>query len=70
MLSIQTTLFEYSIILLQDQVIDNREGPHVPTANERANFRRSLDSSSNMIFHHATGLPLQSSPVSIYSEDI
>lgn len=34
----------------------------VPTAAERAQFRRSLDSATSMVFHQKTGLPLTSSP--------
>ncbi|KAH6929958.1 hypothetical protein HPB50_007487 [Hyalomma asiaticum] len=34
----------------------------VPTAAERAQFRRSLDSATCMVFHQKTGLPLTSSP--------
>uniref|UniRef100_A0A6B0U9B0 Putative secreted protein n=1 Tax=Ixodes ricinus TaxID=34613 RepID=A0A6B0U9B0_IXORI len=37
----------------------------VPTAAERAQFRRSLDSATSMVFHQKTGLPLTSSPVSM-----
>ncbi len=36
----------------------------IPTAQQQANFRKSLESSAHMLFHASTGLPLQSSPVS------
>ncbi|CAH1789359.1 unnamed protein product [Owenia fusiformis] len=37
-------------------------GRRVPSAQEKATYRKSVDSSSNIIFHHSTGLPMQSSP--------
>ena len=41
----------------------------VPSAEEKAAFRKSLDNSAHMMFHQATGLPLQSSPVSEQSRN-
>jgi len=38
-------------------------GHSVPTEIEKSMFRRSVQRSSNMVFHASTGLPLQSSPV-------
>lgn len=46
------------------ELLDNA-GRHIPTAKERARFRRSLTSSSNLMFHARTGLPLQSSPAPV-----
>lgn len=34
----------------------------VPTASDKAKFRRSLDSAANLVFHSRNGLPLTSSP--------
>uniref|UniRef100_A0A1B6DH39 Atos-like conserved domain-containing protein n=1 Tax=Clastoptera arizonana TaxID=38151 RepID=A0A1B6DH39_9HEMI len=42
--------------------IDVSNGRGVPTALEKAKFRRSLDSAASMVFHWRTGLPLTSSP--------
>lgn len=38
------------------------KGVPIPSASEKAQFRRSLDSATNMVFHCKTGLPLTSSP--------
>lgn len=38
------------------------KGVPIPSASEKAQFRRSLDSATNMVFHSKTGLPLTSSP--------
>ncbi|XP_054280359.1 atos homolog protein A-like [Macrosteles quadrilineatus] len=38
------------------------ETPQVPSALDKAKFRRSLDSAASMVFHWRTGLPLTSSP--------
>lgn len=40
----------------------NMKGVTIPSASEKAQFRRSLDSATNMVFHSKTGLPLTSSP--------
>lgn len=37
----------------------------VPSASERARFRRSFDSAASMVFHTRTGLPLTSSPAPV-----
>ncbi len=37
----------------------------VPSDTECRKFQNMLNNSANMIFHAATGLPLQSSPVSV-----
>ncbi len=37
----------------------------IPTKAEKAQFRRSLDSATNLVFHRRNGLPLTSSPVCI-----
>lgn len=37
---------------------------HIPTEAEKAQFQRSLDSATTLVFHRRTGLPLTSSPVS------
>lgn len=37
----------------------------VPTALDKAKFRRSLDSAASMVFHWRTGLPLTSSPAPV-----
>ncbi|KAK8743209.1 hypothetical protein OTU49_017399 [Cherax quadricarinatus] len=42
--------------------ICNGKGVPIPSASEKAQFRRSLDSATNMVFHSKTGLPLTSSP--------
>ena len=39
--------------------------PSIPTKEEKTQFRRSLDSATNLLFHRRTGLPLNSSPVSL-----
>ena len=38
---------------------------HVPTASEVQHFRKSFESSTKMVFHRQTGLPLTSSPAPI-----
>lgn len=40
-------------------------GRPVPSAREKARFRKSLDSAASMVFHCRTGLPLTSSPAPI-----
>ena len=42
--------------------ICNEKGIPIPSASAKAEFRRSLDSATNMVFHSKTGLPLTSSP--------
>lgn len=42
--------------------ICNEKGVPIPSASAKAEFRRSLDSATNMVFHSKTGLPLTSSP--------
>ncbi|XP_063878819.1 atos homolog protein A-like isoform X2 [Scylla paramamosain] len=42
--------------------ICNEKGVPIPSASAKAQFRRSLDSATNMVFHSKTGLPLTSSP--------
>ncbi|KAJ1519327.1 hypothetical protein ONE63_004626 [Megalurothrips usitatus] len=37
----------------------------VPSASERARFRRSFDNAASMVFHTRTGLPLTSSPAPV-----
>lgn len=37
----------------------------VPSAQDKAKFRRSLDSAASMVFHSRTGLPLTSSPAPV-----
>lgn len=37
---------------------------HIPTEAEKAQFQRSLDSATTLVFHRRSGLPLTSSPVS------
>lgn len=37
----------------------------VPSALDKAKFRRSLDSAASMVFHCRTGLPLTSSPAPV-----
>ncbi|XP_076045293.1 atos homolog atossa isoform X2 [Oratosquilla oratoria] len=37
-------------------------GKNIPSASEKAQFRRSLDSATTLVFHSKTGLPLTSSP--------
>lgn len=37
----------------------------VPSAQDKAKFRRSLDSAASMVFHCRTGLPLTSSPAPV-----
>ena len=37
----------------------------IPTAKDKARFRRRLDSAANMVFHCRTGLPLTSSPAPV-----
>lgn len=37
----------------------------IPSAEEKAQFRRSLDSATNLVFHQKNGLPLTSSPAPI-----
>ncbi|XP_049953796.1 protein FAM214A [Schistocerca serialis cubense] len=37
----------------------------VPSARDKARFRRSLDSAASMVFHCRTGLPLTSSPAPV-----
>ncbi|PSN52982.1 hypothetical protein C0J52_01113 [Blattella germanica] len=45
---------------------ENGEGIRpVPSALEKAKFRRSLDSAASMVFHCRTGLPLTSSPAPV-----
>ncbi|XP_069692464.1 atos homolog protein A isoform X2 [Periplaneta americana] len=49
---------------------ENGEGPcqperPVPSALDKAKFRRSLDSAASMVFHCRTGLPLTSSPAPV-----
>lgn len=38
---------------------------HIPTEAEKAQFQRSLDSATTLVFHRRTGLPLTSSPAPI-----
>ena len=38
-------------------------GTHIPTEAEKAQFQRSLDSATTLVFHRRSGLPLTSSPV-------
>ncbi|XP_046399502.1 uncharacterized protein LOC124165983 [Ischnura elegans] len=40
-------------------------GRPVPSAKDKARFRKSLDSAASMVFHCRTGLPLTSSPAPI-----
>lgn len=40
-------------------------GHVIPSENQKAIFRRSLDSATSMVFHNRTSLPLTSSPVSL-----
>ena len=37
----------------------------IPSSADRAKFRQALQDSAGMLFHPCTGLPLQSSPVSL-----
>ncbi|XP_067142988.1 atos homolog protein A [Centruroides vittatus] len=43
----------------------DRKSHLVPSADQKAQFRRSLDSATCMVFHQKTGLPLTSSPAPI-----
>ncbi|KAK3923146.1 Protein FAM214A [Frankliniella fusca] len=47
----------------QKDFLNNRQD--VPSASERARFRRSFDSAASMVFHTRTGLPLTSSPAPV-----
>ncbi|KAJ6224014.1 hypothetical protein RDWZM_002559 [Blomia tropicalis] len=38
---------------------------HIPTEAEKAQFQRSLDSATSLVFHRRSGLPLTSSPAPI-----
>lgn len=50
--------------LAKENDID-RKSHLVPSADQKAQFRRSLDSATCMVFHQKTGLPLTSSPAPI-----
>lgn len=47
-----------------DESVQKNGAIPIPSSFDRVQFQKSLNSSANMIFHAATGLPLQSSPVS------
>ncbi|XP_063237686.1 atos homolog protein A isoform X2 [Bacillus rossius redtenbacheri] len=44
---------------------DNLSDRPVPSALDKAKFRRSFDSAASMVFHSRTGLPLTSSPAPV-----
>ncbi|XP_026287167.2 uncharacterized protein LOC113212601 isoform X2 [Frankliniella occidentalis] len=48
---------------MQKDFLNSRQD--VPSASERARFRRSFDSAASMVFHTRTGLPLTSSPAPV-----
>ncbi|KAG8267331.1 hypothetical protein J6590_053782 [Homalodisca vitripennis] len=52
---------EFSNLDLNKRV-ETSTGREVPSALDKAKFRRSLDSAASMVFHWRTGLPLTSSP--------
>lgn len=56
------TLRELNQVDNEVEKICNGKGVPIPSASEKAQFRRSLDSATNMVFHSKTGLPLTSSP--------
>ncbi|KAG1714550.1 Protein FAM214A [Nymphon striatum] len=45
--------------------IQDNKSPAIPSENQKAVFRRSLDSATSMVFHNRTCLPLTSSPAPI-----
>jgi len=53
--------------LAQENVEQGTSVPErpVPSALDKAKFRRSLDSAASMVFHSRTGLPLTSSPAPV-----
>lgn len=51
--------------LAQESEGGDRYSHMVPSAADKAKFRRSLDSATSMVFHQNTGLPLTSSPAPI-----
>ncbi|XP_042216714.1 uncharacterized protein LOC121862477 isoform X2 [Homarus americanus] len=53
---------EMELVDNEVEKICNGKGVLIPSASEKAQFRRSLDSATNMVFHSKTGLPLTSSP--------
>jgi hypothetical protein len=50
------------VVLQQGTSVPERP---VPSALDKAKFRRSLDSAASMVFHSRTGLPLTSSPAPV-----
>lgn len=46
----------------EESCVDLTSSKLIPTATDKAKFRRSLDSATSMVFHCKTGLPLTSSP--------
>lgn len=52
-------------ILTDEREILQEQSTIIPSAEEKALFRRSLDSATDLVFHQKSGLPLTSSPAPI-----
>lgn len=69
-LAIASSLSPLAVPKSAASLLDSKASPllaataHIPTEAEKADFQRSLDSATTLVFHRRTGLPLTSSPVS------